>query len=306
MNNILISVLMSTKDTDEKMLKASVESILNQTYRNFEFLIICDGSIRDYNILSQYNDPRIKIICHNISIGLTKSLNELLNIANGKYIARMDSDDVSLVDRFETQLRFMESNPNIDICSTMIKNFGNNNNISINLYDDSDGVKSQLFLYNCLAHPTIMMRKSFVLNNNIRYDENFKYSQDYELWSRCSKFGKLCIINKICLLYRTHNNQISTSKLDEQNALCSFIYARNLKELGINPNNECINKIFNICGKSLKYSSLLELIEFINDILIANSNEKIYNQRKFENVLYLKLFTILLRNNEYTLSLKFY
>ncbi len=302
--NKLVSVVMSTKDTEDEMLKMSIESILKQSYSDFEFLIVCDGSEHDYEILKEYKDPRITIIKHEKSLGLTKSLNEAMSIAKGDYIARMDSDDISLIDRFAIQVQFMEKNRDVDICSTMTKNFGNSKKFSVNLYNDSEGIKSQLFLYNCLAHPSIMMRKEFILKNNIQYDENFKYSQDYELWSRCSKIGNLCVINKVGLLYRTHYNQISTSKLEEQNALCKYIYSRNLEELEFRNCDYYARQLLYLSGRSKEYFSTESLKQLINEILKRNLSLKIYNQKKLTKVLNSKLLSTLLKNNNYTIFIK--
>lgn len=300
----LISVIMSTKDTDEIMLRQSIDSILKQTYKNFEFIIVCDGGTTDYNIVKSYNDNRIIIIKHEKPLGLTKSLNEALNIAKGEYIARMDSDDISLKKRFMIQIKFMEKRNDIDICSTMVKKIGMSQQINVNLYNDSEGIKAQLFLYNCLAHPTIMIRKKFIDDNNILYDEKFRYSQDYELWSRCSKIGRLCVINKICLLYRMHSNQISTAKLSEQNKLCKFIYERNLEELKIENIDKYANILLFISGRKENEYTEEEVSNAINHILEINRSNLKYDQKKLAKVLYFRLFMLFLKEKHKFLSIK--
>lgn len=288
-NEKLISVIMSTKDTELEMLNASVNSILNQTYSNFEFIIVCDGSDEDYIFLSHINDNRIKLIKHDVSIGLTKSLNECLRIAKGKYIARMDSDDISLKNRLKIEVNFLEKNKNIDICSTYTKTFGLFEKKITGLFKDHDGIKAQLFISNCLVHPAAMIRKSFLLNNNIQYNENFKYSQDYELWNRCSRITRIAIIPKICLLYRMHDRQISTAKLDEQNSLCSKIYEYNLKELGLDSNEYNIDLILSLSGKLHNKYSYEEHLNFIQKILSSVSVKETYNIIKLKKILYLNL-----------------
>lgn len=301
----LISVIMSTKDTEEKILRSAINSILNQTYRNFEFIIICDGELNDYNIVKSYKDDRIVIIKHEESVGLTKSLNEALLIAKGKYIARMDSDDISLTDRLMVQLKFMEKNQNIDICSTVAKYFGNRKDFNYNAYNDSEGIKAQLFLYNCLVHPSVMIRKSFIEKYNIKYDENYIYSQDYELWARCSKIGNIYVINKIELMYRVHNKQISTSKLDIQNGLCKGIYNKNIKEFNLKEDADKITDIIMCLGERYnKEYTFEEYVNLIEKILKCNKSSKIYDHKKLKRVLYLKLSSLLTKRGHILLALK--
>lgn len=288
-NGELISVIMSTKDTDLEMLSASVNSILNQTYDNFELIIVCDGSDNDYNYLCQINDNRIKLIKHDVSIGLTKSLNECLKIAKGKYIARMDSDDISLKNRLKIEVEYLEKYKNIDICSTYAQTFGSFKKIITGLFKDHNGIKAQLFISNCLVHPATMIRRSFLLNNNIQYNEDFKYSQDYELWNRCSRLTKFAIIPKVCLLYRMHDKQISTAKSDEQNALCSKIYESNLKFLGLEANEYNINILLSLSGKLQSKISYDECLDFIRKILLSKNVRETYNIIKLKNVLFLNL-----------------
>jgi len=282
----LVSVIMSTKDTPEDYLTKAIMSILNQTYKNIEFIIICDGSETNYATLKKISDNRIKIIKHDKSQGLTKSLNEAIRMSTGDYIARMDSDDISLKYRIETQVRFLEKNPDIDICSTLFKQFGDIDNTVITLYNNPDGIKSELFLDNRLAHPSVMIRKSFLDKNNILYDENFKYAQDYELWSRACHITKIAIVPKLCLLYRVHNKQIGYEKKNEQLELCKKIITRNLKHLEIDINDKTIDNILFLSRKQPKKIEKKDIESFIKLLLDNNKNLKIYNNRLFKTVLY--------------------
>lgn len=285
-NNDLISVIMSTKSTEENMLRYAIESILNQTYKNIEFIITCDGDEADLKIVQSYKDDRIIINYHKDSCGLTKSLNEMIKMSKGKYIARMDSDDYSLPNRLMEQYILMEKNSSIDICSTLVKYFGDEDRVKINLYNKFDGVKENLFIYNHIFHPSVMMRKEFLDKNGLLYNEEFIYSQDYELWSRSCFLGNFYIIPKILLLYRRHGNQISSAKLETQNNLCKKIYTDNLKRLSIEPTEKNIDYLFYLTKRSKNKYSTKEIVDFIEYILNQNKKNHIYDGRILGTLLF--------------------
>ncbi len=295
-HNNLISVIMSTKDTPEYMLKQSIYSILNQTYKNIEFIIVSDGSDSDYEIIKSIKDDRITVIRHNDSIGLTKSLNEAIRRANGKYIARMDSDDISFKDRLKQQYEIMEKKQDIDICSTFAKCFDKRNNYITNFYTKGSGIKEQLFNNNCIVHPSVMIRKSFLEKYKLNYNEKFIYTQDYEFWSRACFLGKIYVIPKVLLFYRMHAKQISSSKISIQNKLCEEIYGNNLKRLKILSTENI--KFMMYLGKKEKNEYSKEAIEnFVDTVLIANKKYKIYDEKKLRKIMYINMVSSWKENN---------
>jgi len=221
-----ISVIMPVYNT-EKYLQQSIESILNQTYKDFEFIIINDGSSdNSLSILEEYaeTDSRIKIISRE-NKGLVYSLNEGISVANGKYIARMDADDISLPNRFMEQIKYME-NTNIDICGTYVEAIGddenlikmkeNEYNISLDLYSLMNG--------HALCHPSVLLKKNAIKCIG-GYDINYKYCEDLELWLRFIKKGyKIKVIPIKLLKYRTRLD--SKSMIERENALVDFINMR--------------------------------------------------------------------------------
>lgn len=279
--NPLISVIMSTLNTDKEYLKEAINSILNQTYKNFEFIIIVDGG-NDDKIIEKINDERIKIIKHEKSIGLTKSLNEAIKISKGKYIARMDSDDISLKKRFEHQVKYMEENIDIDIVSMFYEEFGKNRKEVREVFFKPDEIKCKLFFTNLIAHPSVMIRKDFLDKNNILYNEDFIYSQDFEMWTRCVNVGKIAIIPKMGLYYRIHDKQISTEKSNKQLELYYKVLARNLKELDIKEEN--LKYLLMLNGKE-KVKSKKDLKTFINLAISMNKKIKKYDDKKFKEIL---------------------
>ncbi|MHA2039282.1 MAG: glycosyltransferase, partial [Promethearchaeota archaeon] len=187
-----ITVLMPVYN-NEKFLRESVDSILNQTFKDFEFIIINDGSTdRTKKILNAYKDFRIRVIDNDKNIGITRSLNKGLGLAKGEYIARMDGDDISLPERLERQVKFLENNPKVVLLGNWVEIIDGDGNLrSITRYPTNHCFITWIFLFKtCLAHPTVMYRKKEVLKIN-GYNSMLSYTQDYDLWVRLSKIGKI-------------------------------------------------------------------------------------------------------------------
>lgn len=192
-NKIKISVIMSVFN-GERYLRESVRSILDQSFKNFEFIIVNDGSIdKSGEILSDLaaGDSRIKIITNVTNIGLTKSLNKAINIAGGEYIARQDSDDISLLQRLEKQVVFLEGHPEIKILGTC--GYAVNNDRKIlrkeNLPLSSKKIKKSVIKRNPFIHTSVMIKKE-IIDKIGGYNEDFKVIQDYELWFRILRIAE--------------------------------------------------------------------------------------------------------------------
>jgi len=225
-NTPIVSVVMSIYSEPEEWLRESVESILNQTYINFEFIIINDNPKRELNnlLLEQYRlkDKRIILIENEESIGLTKCLNKGLKLAKGAYIVRMDADDISLSNRLDEQVKFMDENPHLVASGTNIKYFGKkqNNRGKLILPSDEGTIRNYFVIQNPnfppIAHPTAIIRSSVLYDNNITYNENYITAQDFGLWNELLKYGDISNLNKTLLKYRLSDNQITSKKKDNQ------------------------------------------------------------------------------------------
>lgn len=238
-----LTVLLSVYN-GERFLVETIESILRQSYENFIFLIVDDGSTdKTSDILHHYltKDKRINIITNQHSLGLTKSLNHGLKLIKTDYIARIDADDISLVNRLEKQLIYMKRNPDLVVlgCNYDIINENSeidNTNLSkiYNVLSQHHEIMELLRSgVSIIAHPSMLIRTS-ALKEIGGYRECFKYAQDYDMLLRISKIGKLSILNEVLLKYRTHSNAISAKKVYEQqiyniSALCSDIIFRKSK-----------------------------------------------------------------------------
>lgn len=228
---ISISVLMPVYN-GEKFLKDAIESILNQTFKDFELIIINDGSSDNpKNVLSAFNDTRIKYFENEINRGIVVTLNKGIELSVGKYIVRHDQDDISLPDRFEKQFAFMENNPDIAVCGTYLSMFGSSQNVIWKFPVTNDDIVCNLLFSVVINHPTVIMRREFLNQNNFKYDEEHNGAEDYDLWVRIAKHHKLANLPEALLLYRIHSNQMATTFSKKQVQLSKLIRKRMLNEL---------------------------------------------------------------------------
>jgi glycosyltransferase involved in cell wall biosynthesis len=236
MSSCKISVIMPVYNA-EKYLEEAIESVLNQTYKNFEFIIINDGSIdKSLEIIYKYQkkDKRIVLI-NRKNKGLITSLNEGIEKSSGSYIARMDADDISLAKRFERQIKLMELE-NLDICGghfLSINNFGEP--ISLNLTPiGHDLCTLSLISKVPFAHPSVMIRKSFLEKNDIKYGQSLNNkAEDFDLWIRLHEKGaKFSNVNKIIFKYRIVKNSLSkinNLKIKQETKAMTKLFCKNNK-----------------------------------------------------------------------------
>lgn len=282
MEDAKVSIIMSVFNTKKEFLDCAIQSILKQTFKDFEFIIINDGSDKECldNIL-YYKDSRIKIINNEINIGLTKSLNKGLTVATGKYIARMDSDDFSYPTRIEKQFEYMESHPEIDILGSWVRE-------NDKVRKSCGSVKTEwryarmLFDNVGIYHPTAFIRTDFMKKNNYKYNENILKAQDFELWTRCLQNGKMYVFPKVLLEYRIHEQQISCCKLNEQNYYNNIIRKSLLLKLGIELNELEENQFINM---NVPVMSANEFESFSKKILMANKQYHVFKNSILKNEL---------------------
>jgi glycosyltransferase involved in cell wall biosynthesis len=293
-NNPEITVLMSVFN-GQKYLKEAIDSILSQTFRDFEFLIVNDGS-NDLSeeIIKSYNDPRIKYVSNDVNRGLPFSLNRGIELAKGEFIARMDCDDESLPERLEKQLAFMEDNPEVVACGTWIKSIGDSTGYVNKFLSDPDEIKANLLFNTSLAHPSVIMRKSTLLESGLRYNAEHLHFEDYALWVELSKVGKLSNIPEALLLYRLHGESVSHQHGHEQKSGASKIRQRQLEAIGMQPSTEDM-RIHNSLHPK-KDETIDEFIDneekWLAKIINANSRTKTYDEMALSRIIYTRWLTI--------------
>ena len=290
-----ISVIMSTLNTDELYLNEAINSILSQTYRNFEFIIVVDGG-KDFEFIKRNfgYDKRIKIIKHYEVKGLPYSLNESIMVAKGDYIARMDSDDISVKNRLEVQMKYMEMHKDVDMTSMYYKEIGEGNKHVLDIFIKPEEINAKLFYINNISHPCVMLRKSSIVNKKLFYNTSFLYSQDFELWTRDLNL-KIKIIPKFGLKYRIHSKQISSEKRVSQDEYYFSILERNLERLHMDKVN--LKYLLYLNGRK-KIEDLRGLAIFVQNTIEKNDIIKIYDKKSLNKILNLSFSLACLKNRK--------
>ena len=218
--NPLVSVIMPVYKSDE-YLEDAIVSIINQTFRDFEFIIVCDDPTdRSKAIISRYqmNDDRIKVVYQKHE-GLVAALNKGCSLARGKYIARMDADDISLSERFEKQVAFMEAHPGCSLVGTFVEWINESGQFlgywSIDITTKTAAeIRNTLPQENCIAHPSVVIRRSVF--NDYHYDHLQKNAEDYDLWLRMASDNHLlCKLPEFLLKLRIHHSSVMSTRKRE-------------------------------------------------------------------------------------------
>ncbi|MEH7180547.1 glycosyltransferase family 2 protein [Neobacillus vireti] len=273
----LVSVIMPVYN-GESYLKDAINSILNQSFQDLELLIIDDcSSDRSVDIINSYDDPRVKHLGNKENMGQSKSRNLAISKARGRYIALMDADDISLHNRIESQVKYLEKNKDISILGTNIKFIGSREIENKHVYERHEEIACKFLFGSPLVHPSVMIRKSDIDRHNLKYDEQFLYAQDYNLWvSAWEKGLKFSCTNEILLHYRVHDKQVSIKNFSKQSYYANEIRKKIFSKLRLNLTEEEM-KLFNlICLNGLTEYSVDDLILFEKILLnIINSNKKV-------------------------------
>ncbi len=229
-----ISLIMSVYNGEEYLSEA-VESVLNQTFKRFELIVINDCSTdKTGEILDRYAklDNRVKVYTNEENLRLPSSLNKGMEYASGKYIARMDADDICLPERLEKQYDFMEKNPNIALssCRFMTLKKGVISSGGCGGKTDSESVKALLLVTNPILHPGIIAKADVI--KSLGYDKNFTCTEDMELWTRFIMAGyEVRIMPEYLMIYRLHDKQITETTLEKQHKEVAEIQKRYYAEL---------------------------------------------------------------------------
>ncbi len=204
----LVSIVMAAWN-EEKHLHEAIDSVLAQTYPYFEFIIINDGSTdQTETIILSYKDERIRYVKNEQNLKLIDSLNKGLALAQGKYIARMDADDICMHNRLEQQVAFMEANPEIGISGAQLEMFGSATGSM--LYPLShDEIKLQLMITSCFGNNVVMFRKNIMEEHQLFFPKGYLHAEDYKCWTKWIMLTKAANLNEHLVKYRTHNNSVS-------------------------------------------------------------------------------------------------
>lgn len=209
----MVTVLMPVYNA-ARYLREALESVLSQTYRDFELLVIDDASTdASADLVGSFHDPRIRLLRNDSNLGVARTLNRGAQLARGRYLARMDADDVCLPERLKRQVEYLELHPEVEVLGTRVELIGaDGGEIGVWQADreavTAEEIRSRLPQGNCLAHPSVMMRRELLLCHP--YHEKVPYAQDYELWLRLAAHGcRIEKLDQVLLRHRVHQGSVT-------------------------------------------------------------------------------------------------
>tara|TARA_R110001599_G_scaffold79463_3_gene215298 strand:+ start:1519 stop:2529 length:1011 start_codon:yes stop_codon:yes gene_type:complete len=266
----------------EKYIEEAINSILGQTYQNFELIIINDGSSdTSLAIINQYKENNKVVIITQKNSGLIYTLNKGIDIAKGRYIARMDADDIAHPERFEKQLSLFETNKHLGVCSASTENIGAETGITLRSADN-DTLKATLLFWPPFAHPAVMIKRSVLLENNIYYREEYKHCEDFDLWSQLAPFCEFSNVTDVMLKYRVHPEQVTNSfsevVLDAHFRICQ----RHLLAQGVSLEKR---DFLAFIGKEEHPDGLLKIISIYQEIIKRNELQKRYDDQALKKII---------------------
>ncbi|EQB8583133.1 glycosyltransferase family 2 protein [Escherichia coli] len=277
----LVSVLIPVYNA-EKYIERSLNSIINQTYKNLEIIIINDGSTdRTLDIIRTFTEKRITVVNNEKNLKLIKTLNLGLNLCNGKYIARMDSDDISDPERISKQVEYLEYNEKCVACGSQVRYFsedGKTKRFQFIAPENSNDILSRMYISSPMCHPSVMFRRDVILNNNLEFNKNYPDAEDYHFWYLLSKYGELHNLQEQLLNYRLSKTQITQTynkiQRDSSEKIRDLIFK---DDCGFDANSE------NISSKEMK--KLLQIASIKPGILVY-----FLKMRRKVDYLYLRIF----------------
>lgn len=282
--NELISVIMAVYNGEE-YLKPAIQSVLDQTYKNFEFIIVNDASTDNtVNIIESFRDERICLVHNEKNLRLAASLNKAIAMAKGKYLLRMDADDICFPDRFEKQVAYMDKHPEIGIAFGSVLKFSGDT--VLKEIDSNEKkpeyIRATMLFFNTVYHPNVIMRREVC--QEYKYREEYTVAEDMDLWLRAGEKYRIANMNKHTLLYRIHSKQVTTSCSDKQRQqeilMKKFFLERLLGTVSEEEENlhSRISYRRDVVEKE-------ELLAWLGKLYHANKKQKQYDEKIFENVL---------------------
>ena len=206
-----VTVLLPVYNNEK--INLCIDSVLNQTFRDFELLII-DNASTDHtaDVVRSYDDERIRLIVNEKNLGATGSLRKGIDLIKTRYIARIDADDLMLPERLEKQLAYMENNPDYGIVGSWTRHIDQNDQLyAVNKLCTTDkGIRTYLNIQSPFYHPAVMLRNSILKEHDLNYDPDIKVAVEYDLWNRVLRYSKGCNLPEVLTYYRTGGDSLTS------------------------------------------------------------------------------------------------
>ena len=271
----LISVIMPVYNA-APYIRQAIDSILNQSYANFEFIIIDDGSTdKSISIIQSFQDSRIRFFRNDLNLKIVETLNRGLSLAKGKYIARMDADDVAMPERLHKQVAFMEENLDIGLCGTWYENIGDKQGV-VKLATDHDEIVFRLLVHFEMLHPSWLIRSSLIQKYGLKYE--LLYGEDYHFLFKMLPFTKIANLPEVQMKYRQFDSSMSKSNWNKTEENCRTVRRNIFALLGLKKVSDRQLLFFKKCyyqDYSFSKSDLNELNIFFQEIINLSSRQKI-------------------------------
>lgn len=275
-----VSAVMALYNTSYDYLKATVESILNQTFKDFELIIVDDASNIEYkNFFEKFKDERIQYIKLEKNAGPGHARNIGIKSAKGEYIAICDSDDIYLPNRFEVQNEFLDKNTEISLISCAFKQ-SNNGKIS-SVKEINEDIKPEMLFNSQLANPAVMFRKNIFLEKNLFYSENINFGEDYELWVNAMFAGiKMANLKDVLMIYTRRKKQLSKTNKNNQTQILKNIYQNIFSHLQMQVSQVEVDLHYNISLENFHSITAEEVSFWFDKIIEYNKKINIFNEEK--------------------------
>jgi glycosyltransferase involved in cell wall biosynthesis len=285
-----VSVLMAVHN-GERYLDRAIESILRQSFTDFEFIIVNDASTDASEVICRAyadKDSRIKIVTNKNNLGLAASLNLGLRESRGTYIARMDADDSSRSDRLKYQVSFLERHPEIGICGGAICYHRKGRRSIKRFYPQHELLEAELMFRACFSHPTVMFRRQKILNCGIYYDETFATTQDYEMWLRVLYAVRGANMPVILLDYYCHEEQTTDRNYDMMISNCRRIHTEILSSLvpDLKDDELMLHGRISMPHETFSLAELSAAQSWLKRLIRANRNSRRFDEYALKRVLF--------------------
>jgi glycosyltransferase involved in cell wall biosynthesis len=283
----LISILMPVHN-GAAFLGEAIRSMLSQTLGDFEFLIVDDASTdNSSSIVQEFKDPRIRLIRSPDRLKLSGALNLGLDHATGRYVARMDADDVSLPERLELQAKFLDAHPETGLCGSWIRMFGSSSKAVLERPAGHEAIRAFTLLDTPFAHPTVMMRREWLEHHHLRFNGEYFPTEDFELWTRALSCFRGANLPQVLLLYRVHGKSLTGSDWSVMDDQAARIIRAQLALLGIIPTAEELrfHRQLSMGRLTMTRKHLDEAELWLNRLITANLASNSFDHTALEGVL---------------------
>lgn len=274
----------------ERFVEKAIRSVLNQSFRDFELVLVNDGSQdRSVEIIEGIQDPRIRLIHNEKNMGLARVRNRLLELATGKYIAWLDSDDYSEAGRLQAQFDYLESRPQTVLCGGFVRPFDHDSGRRQRVWKyptDPGETRVRLLFDDPLATSAVMVRRNIFVENEIEFRLEYPPAEDYDVWERVAQHGEIVNLKQVFTHYRIHANQSSTAGRDREVESVRKIQKRQLDRFGIEASEaeREVHLLFGMNAYQIETSFVDAAEAWLRKLLEHNEKNAYYDKQAFQNV----------------------